>query len=199
MALDESHSRHADRCENHPSKPAVAACNECGKSLCISCAIPVRGEVLGPECVEARTGVPAEQPTAEERARFAQPAAAVGFGVLVVSSVLPWSHYGLGSGAFGAWGTDVRWASAALTCGLIGCVVWIVDNTGARRGRTWAARAEAILAAVALAASILALIRPPAFSPPWLGPWFAIAGATITLLGSLGAAGRRVADMSPLS
>ena len=39
------------RCANHPSVPGVGTCEVCGRPLCVACAVPVRGRLIGPECL----------------------------------------------------------------------------------------------------------------------------------------------------
>ena len=39
------------RCANHPGEAGIAACELCGRWLCVACAVPVRGRVIGPECL----------------------------------------------------------------------------------------------------------------------------------------------------
>src|SRR6476661_9740002 len=39
------------RCSIHSGEDSVAACDVCGRAVCIACAIPVRGSVVGQECL----------------------------------------------------------------------------------------------------------------------------------------------------
>src|SRR2546422_598115 len=39
------------RCANHPAVALVGTCEVCGRPLCIACAVPVRGRLIGPECL----------------------------------------------------------------------------------------------------------------------------------------------------
>ena len=48
-----------ERCIHHPGRPAVARCSACEEPVCMTCAVPVRGRVLGPECLAAELGDPA--------------------------------------------------------------------------------------------------------------------------------------------
>src|SRR6266545_4886093 len=69
VPVDEKSTKSGDRCDLHPASPSVAECQSCGRPLCLACAVPVRGRVLGVECLEAALGpgLPAEVLPARER------------------------------------------------------------------------------------------------------------------------------------
>src|SRR6266540_3853375 len=72
------------RCANHPGVVEAAACDRCGRSLCLTCAVPVRGAVFGPECLPL---VLVDVPVPDHPPSFALPRgdalAALGFGLVV--------------------------------------------------------------------------------------------------------------------
>jgi hypothetical protein len=174
----------ASKCSNHPGTAAVAECAECGAALCLNCSVPVRGKVLGAECLpeELRGELPAPQATRRDRVRFAW--TGVGATIAVVASVLPWKRYGLGSGLFGAWGATMRWSILAGAASIACLLLWaLVSIAGMKPGRTWrgALRILAILIGVGAA---LHLLRRPGFGPQAIGPWVCLAGAAIAFTGT---------------
>src|SRR5439155_22321755 len=94
------------RCSAHPGIPSVAVCHACGRPLCITCAVPVRGEVLGPECLAEVIGrdtpAPHAVPTRPRTVSF--DVVGIMFLATVAATVLPWTRFGVASGLFGAWG-----------------------------------------------------------------------------------------------
>jgi len=172
------------RCVLHPGSPTVARCDECGAGLCLTCAVPVRGKVLGPECLPEVLGdrVPPPPVVRQPRVRLAM--AGLGFAIAVVASAFPWKRYGLGSGPFGAWGFTLRWSILAAVAAALGLAVWaLVSVAGLKPGSAWrgASRALAVLVG---AAAILHLLRRPGFGPQSVGPWMAILGAAVALAGA---------------
>lgn len=112
----------------------------------------------------------------------------------VVATALPWSRFGPGSGAFGAWRGDARWALAAAVAATVGAAIWLAERLV---GRVWRSTTRSLpgLGALIALASGMAILDPPAFTRPWIGPWLALAGGlgclVTGLLGSprAGAAG----------
>ena len=74
--------------------------------MCLPCATPVRGQVYGAECLssvlgpEVAAGVGTPPPASDARARSV---ARLGFVLATLATMLPWSRFGPGSEAFGAW------------------------------------------------------------------------------------------------
>jgi hypothetical protein len=117
---------------------------------------------------------------ASQAATATQPVASPGamavtaaFAIAVLGTALPWTRFQEGSGPFGAWGLSPRWsmvAAAASACGLVASIL------------AWREMRPALITAVRISAiavvvgSILAIARPPAFAPAWLGPWVTLAG-----------------------
>jgi len=180
-------SRTQQRCASHPRIPAVGPCDGCGRPLCVGCAIPVRGRLLGTCCLEAVLG---PLPDGERAARPAPdviPARLVGtsLAVAALTTALPWTRFGTGSGAFGAWSGSFRWSMVAAMAAVLGVALWSL----ARRGRLGAGRLPpgffGALAGVGATGALLAIAHPPPFARPSLAPWLALVAC---LAGAVGAA-----------
>lgn len=161
----------------------MATCDGCGRSLCLACAIPVRGLVYGGECLpddvagHAPSAIPAPPP--DPAGRWT----GIGLGIALIATFLPWTRFGRGSGGFGAW--NATWAGCATVAFLIGALVWAVRRF--RPGRMSGVLDLALVgfAGLGLAATIMALLRPPTFARPWIGLWIAIAGGAVALAGAI--------------
>ena len=170
------------RCANHPGVASVAACELCGRWLCVVCAVPVRGRVIGPECLASvvEDAPPALPPAA--MGRRGDRLAIAGFALVTVLSIFPWSRFGDSSRFFGAW--TLHWSIVAVTAGVVGLVfalsVW-------RRPIHQLAEAgiEAGLAGTVAAAALLHHHHPPPLTVGSAAPWLAVAGATVALAGAL--------------
>src|SRR5438552_983397 len=141
MPPEEQATRSAARCPSHPSSPSVALCDSCARALCLRCAVPVRGQVYGPECLAqvlgpdaaaAPTGLPAPP------RNLLLDLTGLGLVVAVVASLLPWTRFGQPSGVFGGWGIDPqRWSSLAAYGSIVGVILWGAWRAGnGRRSRT---------------------------------------------------------------
>jgi hypothetical protein len=182
MPTEERTTKGMERCATHPSRLTVGTCDVCGRPLCVECAIPVRGRVLGAECVSEVLGtdIPALTPPRPWR-RFRSPADRLTGALLAVAALatlFPWTRFGTGSGFAGAWAFDVRWSMLAACAALIGLGVWFALGR-----RPSAARTVAIIAGPVIAlGSLLAALNPPPFTKPSLAPWIAMtagAGAAV--------------------
>jgi hypothetical protein len=177
VPVEERSTRSAERCDQHPARSAVARCAGCGRPLCLSCAVPVRGSVLGVECLPEPLGGDA---TPAARPAGSSPLQLVAGGALLlalVATMLPWSRFGIGSGAFGAWDQPPRWSSLAAGAALVGCLAWGVRRVVLPSSR-WMDAAITVLGGLVGAGAILSIWHPPAFTRPWIGPWLAlVAGA----------------------
>jgi hypothetical protein len=154
--------------------------------MCLACAVPVRGRVLGSECLAAELGadVPTTRPPERDPSAGAHRAVQLAFAAAVVATFLPWSRFGTGSAAFGAWTATPAWSTLAAAAGVAGLVLsfagrWWRGSAGARD------LATAVAGALVLLGSGLAIARPPAFTSPWLGPWVALAAGAIATAASL--------------
>jgi hypothetical protein len=170
-------TKSTERCEVHPGSPSVARCARCGRTLCIVCAVPVRGAVLGPECLPPE--VAAE--TREEPARrvpmprwWAVTGAALT--VLVGTTVFPWTRFGLASGWFGAWGLPSRWSLVAAIPGALALGLWVTHRHPGRA----VCGIVALLSVAAAAGAELAILNPPPFTKATLAPWVAVASAAVS-------------------
>jgi hypothetical protein len=169
------------RCVNHPGAHSVGTCQICGRRLCISCAVLVRGAVVGKECFSAvLEDAPAtDSPPAPLQHRGDWPALA-GFGFVVLLSVFPWARFG-GSGFFDAW--RHRWSLVAVAAAVAGLAITLV----ARRRQSDPMVVGPILAVLALivgGAAVLAFRDPPPLTEASSAAWLAVIGAVLALIGS---------------
>ncbi len=160
----------------------MATCDGCGRPLCLSCAIPVRGRTLGAECLAEVLGPEAPIPEIPSRAGSpARTVARAAFAAAVLASFLPWSRAGAGSGWFGAWSTPPRWA----TLSAVAAVGGLLLSWGSQTRPRWAwETAAAVAGALVVLGAIFAIWLPPDFSGPWMGPWFALAAGIVASAGS---------------
>jgi hypothetical protein len=181
----EERQRAAERCSLHVAAPSVATCSGCGRELCLACAIPVRGQTLGVECLTAVLGDDAPVPAIDERDPLATPRriAAAAFVLAAGTTVLPWSRFGRGAESFGAWGATPSWSLLAALAAVAGVAVIVLARFRPGSSRVWNV-AAAIAGMLVVAGSILALVRPPAFTSPWLGPWVALVAGLVAAIAS---------------
>lgn len=177
MPGEDRPTRSLERCDRHPGSAAIARCEGCGRPLCLTCAIPVRGAAYGAECLGAVLG--SDTPVAPETGvrtpdALARTIGRIAFGLAVLSTVLPWSRFGPGSDAFGAWSRSSRWSLVAAFAATAGLALSLLQRHPRLRTPSLDA-ATAGLSSVVVAASVLAVLFPAAFSRPWLGPWAAVA------------------------
>ena len=176
MPVEERSTRSLERCDRHPSRPSVGRCDGCARPLCLSCAVPVRGTLLGSECLSERIGgEPAPPPTPE--APGPSLATLAGIVVCLVGTALPWSRVGPDAGVFGAWGGPPRWATLTTAATVASLVLWLVARFTRLLPERGADVALATLGALAALGAALAIWHPPAFTPVWLGAWVCLAGA----------------------
>jgi hypothetical protein len=169
-----------ERCAHHAGRPAVARCAACGEPVCISCAVPVRGRVLGPGCVAAELGDPAlvaPPDTDADRSWMAVSGALVA----LAGTVAPWTRTGAGDRLFGAWVTNVRWSTIAA----VAAVVLVSVAWRSRRRSDPPTAFVAPVAAVVVVAAALAIAFPPTFQTASWGPWVTAAGGVIAGAASL--------------
>jgi hypothetical protein len=154
--------------------------------MCLTCAIPVRGRTLGSECLSTALGPDAVVPEVHEPdpGAAAHTVALGGFALAALATVLPWSRFGTGSGPFGAWEAKPTWAMVAAVAALTGLILALGRRLGPGGRPAWDVAAIAAGAAIALAA-VLAVLRPPFATSPWLGPWVALAAGATAALASI--------------
>jgi hypothetical protein len=149
--------------------------------MCVACATPVRGRAYGAECLGAVLGPDAALAAASVPRppdTLPRALARLGFALAVAATALPWSRFGPGSEAFGAWSRSGRWSIVAAVAAVLGLVASLAQRSPRLRTSGWDVTLAAIGAGVA-AAALLAVAFPAAFSRPWLGPWVAAAGGTL--------------------
>jgi hypothetical protein len=149
----------------------------------VACAVPVRGRLIGPECLsKVLVDLPLPLPVPEPVPARGDRLALAGFGMLVVLSMLPWSRFGDSRRYFGAWAP--HWSLGAALAGVAGVLVVLFG-----RYRSVDPRLETAtyggLALVAGVAAFLSHRKPPLLAEPTVWPWFAVAAAAVVLLGAL--------------
>lgn len=167
----------------------MARCDGCDRPLCLTCAIPVRGQVFGPECMAEILG---DDPAVHEEGPVVSRLrpATVAFVLAVGSTLLPWTTVGAGSGPLGAWGTRPHWSLLAATSALAGLLVAARGRRVPGTARRWEAGGAGLGLLLTLA-SVLAWFRPPFPADATLTPWVAaLAGAVATADMLMGAARR---------
>ena len=185
MPTEERTTKGAERCATHPSRLTVGTCDVCGRPLCVECAVPVRGRVLGPECLSEVLGddIPATlspRPWRRSRSPIDRMVGA-SLAVAVLATLFPWTRFSTGSGFAGAWVFEVRWSMLTACAAVTGLVLWLVFG---RRPKV--TRAVAIVTGTIVAVgSLLAALNPPPFTKPALAPWISLAaGAGAAILGA---------------
>ncbi len=176
MPTEERAVKGAERCATHPTRATAATCEACGRPLCVECAVPVRGRVMGVECLSEVLGeevvVTAPLPAWRRRAIRSRADATVGvlIAVAALSTLLPWTRFGTGSGFGGAWAFDQRWSIVAACAGVAGLAAWLLLGR-----RPAAARIVAIASgSIVAVGSVMAILNPPPFTKPALAPWIAL-------------------------
>jgi hypothetical protein len=174
-------------CANHAAIPAVGLCDMCGKAICLSCAVPVRGRLIGPEClgkVLDDVSIAPRPPELRGLPVQGDALAIAGFALVVVLSVFPWTRFGDNSGYFEAW--SLHWSLVAVggsTVGLAFAVRALLRPTDPRL----AAAVYAGMGLVVGGASILYHQRPPGspLASAAVTSRLALIGALLALVGGL--------------
>jgi hypothetical protein len=170
------------RCATHPGAASVGSCDVCGRSLCVSCATPVRGTLVGRECLAA---VLEDAAAADSLPTPTQPRGGrlvlAGFAVVVLSSLLPWSRFGDSSRYLGAW--SLHWSLVAALAGVIGLAFALYVR---RRPLDPMIEAGAfgVLGLLIVIAAVIQHRHPPILSEATYWPWVAALGGALALLGS---------------
>jgi hypothetical protein len=173
-----------ERCVHHPGRAAVARCDACEEPICLACAVPVRGRVIGPECLAAELGDPAltTPPDPDSTATAGSWATVAGAALALVATIGPWTRTGAGDRLLGAWVPTLRWSMVAAVAAVVLLpAVWWLRTRGVRSGAVLA-----ILAGTAvISAAGLAIAFPPTFQEASWGPWVAIVGGVIAVAGGI--------------
>jgi hypothetical protein len=171
-----------ERCVHHPSKAAVARCSVCEEPVCLSCAVPVRGRVLGPECL-AELGDPAlTTPPEPDPAMVGSWVAVAGAVLALLATAGPWTRTGAGDRLLGAWVPSLRWSmvAAVAAVALLPAAWWFRSHDSA------SGTVLVIIGGTAVAsASALAIAFPPTFQAASWGPWVAAIGGLTAVTGAL--------------
>jgi hypothetical protein len=170
-----------ERCVHHPGRAAVARCAACEEPICLTCAVPVRGRVIGPECLAVELGDPALIVPPEPVASFTGSWATIAGAVLaVIATIGPWTRTGAGDRLLGAWVPSIRWSMVAAVAAIaLLPLAWWFRTRGSRSGGTLVAVAGLLV----LTAAALAIAFPPTFQVASWGPWLAAAGGAISVAG----------------
>jgi hypothetical protein len=180
-----------ERCRHHPGRAAVGRCSACGEPVCLSCAVPVRGRIFGPECLAKELGDPAlTAPPEPERSVPGAGWSLAGAALAVLATVGPWTRAGTGARVLGAWVPSFRWSmvAAVASLALLG-LAWWFRSSGSDVPRALIA----IVGVLVTAASALAIVFPPTFQVASWGPWAAALGGAVATGGAIasGAVERR--------
>jgi hypothetical protein len=147
------------------------------------CAVPVRGRVLGPECLAAELGDPAiTTPPEPDRAARGSWVSLAGAALALLATAGPWTRTGAGDRLFGAWVPSFRWSmvAAVVAAALLPGLWWF------RRSRSRSRALLAIVGGTGVAVpSALAIAFPPTFQVASWGPWVAAVGGVIAAAGGI--------------
>jgi hypothetical protein len=169
----------AGRCANHPDVPRVADCDVCGRPLCLACAVPVRGQVVGPECIATLVhDAPSHPP--DPPPRRGDGLALAGFALVLAVSVLPWSRFGDSSRLLGAW--SVHWSLLSAVAAVAGLLVTL----RVRRRPVepiLVATCYITLGALVVVGAMFQHHHPPLLSEATLWPWVAALGGIAAVAG----------------
>ena len=185
MPSEERPTKVAERCEVHPNRVAAVHCAECDRPVCLRCAVPVRGRVLGPECLRAALGDEAPPAPTPKRARrpTAELVAGVAFLSAAVLTLFPWTRFATGSGFAGAWASDLRWSMLAATAAVMAAGIWVAG----RALRSLASRAQIVLGCAGALGAAMAIAHPPPFKHASIAPTatfiLLLVGTTAALVG----------------
>jgi hypothetical protein len=172
-----------ERCIHHPGRAAIERCSACQEPICLACAVPVRGRVIGPECLAAELDDPAlTAPPDPEPAIAGSWAAVAGAVLAVVATIGPWTRTGAGDRLLGAWVPSVRWSmvAAVAAVALLGAGWWF-----RARGSQVGAVILILGGTTVATASILAIVFPPTFQAASWGPWLGVIGGAIAVGGTI--------------
>jgi hypothetical protein len=170
------------RCANHPGVAQVASCDVCGRPLCVACAVPVRGSIVGPECVGEVLPDILEPPVPARPRSWGRRATVVGFAIVLASTIRPWAGYGDASGSLEAW--TLHWSLLAVTASLAGLIALFLFRR--RRADPLVESGLVLaLAAVALLGTALHGYHPPPLSTAVTTGWaLGVAGAALAFVGA---------------
>ncbi len=185
MPTEERTTKGAERCATHPSRLTVGRCDVCGRPLCVECAVPVRGRVLGAECLPEVLGsdLPATEPPRPWRSLRSPVDQVMGAALAVAAfaTLLPWTRFSTGSGFAGAWAFDVRWSMLAASAAVVGLGVWILFGRRPSSTRV----AAMICGSLVTVGSFFSILNPPPFTKPTLAPWIALVAGVVAAVAAV--------------
>lgn len=175
------------RCANHAAMPAVGTCDVCGKAICLSCAIPVRGKLVChddlPTVLEDAPPAVAPSPPLP-RPGGGDAVVIAGFGLVVMLSIFPWTRFGDRSGYFEAW--LPHWSLIAVAGALLGIALAVRALLRPVDPRL-VAGSYSVLAVIVGAATVLHRHHPPGapLATAAVASRLALLGAAVALVGGL--------------
>lgn len=151
----------------------MARCENCQRPLCLSCAVPFRGEVLCAADAARRLGGPepvAQPVTASSR----RPVLMLGLLLVALAATIPpWHRSGVLTSVFSAWRPTDPWAMA--TCLALCAGALQAGLMAIRGGSAWLRWASAGVAMAGAVATIVALLRAPDYFSPTPAPFVVLA------------------------
>lgn len=138
---------------------------------------------MGRECLSAvlEDAPPPERIPTPVPHRGGRPAL-IGFALVVVVSVLPWSRFGDSSRYLGAW--TLHWSLLAALAGVAGFAFALIITRWPVDPRVEAA-VYAFLGLVIVVAAVIHHRRPPILSEATLSPWVAALGGGLVVFGAI--------------
>lgn len=168
------------RCFNHPYVSSVGTCQVCRRPLCISCAILIRGGMVGPECLaRVLADAPEVDPPPDPIPLTGDRLAAGGFALILALSVFPWSRFG-GLSWFSAY--RLHWSLIAVLAAAAGLALAVLLPRRDADPRM----STAVYAALGLTAGGALLLhhhQPPSLTDPTIVPLVALIGAAAVFAG----------------
>ena len=150
--------------------------------MCLTCAVPVRGRTIGPECLSAELGDPGLTVPPEPTPATGSTIAMVGAVIALAATIGQWTRTGAGDRLFGAWVPSLRWstvAAVAAVC-LVAAAWWFRTHGTAARRQAGAARERLRRLGIGPRDRL-----PPTFQAASWGPWVAAIGGVIALVGAI--------------
>jgi hypothetical protein len=174
-------------CANHAAIPAIGSCDVCGKAICLSCAVPVRGRLICHEDLGNVLEDVSIDPHPPDLGRLPVQGDAIaiaGFALVVVLSAFPWTRFGDNSGYLEAW--SLHWSLVASGGSAVGLAFGILALRRPTDPRLVAA-VYAGMGLVVAGASILYHQHPPGapLASAAVTSRLALIGALLAVVGGL--------------
>lgn len=169
-------------CSVHADRLAVERCARCGRATCLSCAVPVRGEVLCTECATRQVGRPTPPPVPRISGRLDAWTLAC-FSVGLLATIPPWDRFGAFTSPLSAWRADPdpRSLVAAIALGLGTLLAATAIKRPVLGFSRWALRLSVLLSAVAVAFCAAAIVGAPEYVSHTPAPYAALGGSAAAL------------------